>query len=60
MIIQAGWNKRITLSSRDVRVSEKTYVFNASNVFCDNECAKYEVGVVEVSVRDVSKAASRR
>ncbi|XP_056013014.1 sushi domain-containing protein 2-like isoform X2 [Ostrea edulis] len=57
---KAGWNKRITLSSRDVRVSEKTYVFNASNVFCDNECAKYEVGVVEVSVRDVSKAASRR
>eukprot|EP00105_Crassostrea_gigas_P014706 XP_011431480.1 PREDICTED: sushi domain-containing protein 2 isoform X1 [Crassostrea gigas] len=57
---QAGWNKRITLNQRTVRVGEKSYSFNASEVFCDDECFDYEVGVVEVSLKDVSKAAQRR
>lgn len=60
IILQAGWNKRITLNQRTVRVGEKSYSFNASEVFCDDECFDYEVGVVEVSLTDVSKAAQRR
>lgn len=60
IMLQAGWNKRITLNQRTVRVGEKSYSLNASEVFCDDECFDYEVGVVEVSLRDVSKAAERR
>ncbi|XP_061189248.1 sushi domain-containing protein 2-like [Saccostrea echinata] len=57
---QAGWNKRITLNHRDVRVGERTFMFNATDVFCDAECARCEVGVVEVTLRDKSMAAERR
>ncbi|XP_022320895.2 sushi domain-containing protein 2-like isoform X1 [Crassostrea virginica] len=57
---QAGWNKRITLNQRPVRVGDKSYTFNATDVFCDDECFNYEVGVVEVSLQDVSKASKRR
>lgn len=60
IILQVGWNKCIILNQWIVCVGEKLYLFNVFEVFCDDECFDYEVGVVEVSLIDVLKVVQRR
>lgn len=60
IILKVGWNKCIILNQWIVCVGEKLYLFNVFEVFCDDECFDYEVGVVEVSLIDVLKVVQRR